>query len=156
MLNFERIVSYTYTKQTGLTSTQKRILFKIKELPSTDGDVLILKTQTTENPCTTKKPVQWSAEISIHDADRNGRPTSQTSIDPATGQEAKQEIKINAICTPGQQKPAKTPTQAETAAKAKEEGRCDSRGYIKNTEECYCGTNPGYNPPNCGNAEKGL
>jgi len=40
----------------------------------------------------------WKADITIHDADRNGFPTPQISVDPATGNLAHKEINIIVVC----------------------------------------------------------
>ncbi len=155
---------FTYTKTTGLGTETKTVIFTINQNPIfTEGDIIIIQQPKTANPCAGitdakgvedygKRPVvSWTVELEIHDADRNGRPTAQVSIDPATGQPARADVRINVMCVAGANIPGLT-----KIIPPKEEGRCESLPYIKNSQPCYCGEQTGYNAPNCGDETNGL
>lgn len=153
-----RPTTQPYTK-TGETK-QKTVSFTITELPKENIDVLLIKTAgTTQGACdgdeSKRQPVQWTVEIEIHEANKFGKPTAQIAIDPSTGKQAKDEIKVNVVCIPGASISKIEPTSEEKRAKLKEEGKCDSRPYIKNKEQCYCGKETGKQEPNCGTEEQG-
>ena len=93
--------TFHLTKQTtGGAEEKYTISITLTEIPN-NAEILVIPIEktTTTDPCKDPKtPTQWTAEIEIHDADRNGMPTQQISIDPATGAQARKEVMVNVVC----------------------------------------------------------
>ncbi|MBI4141638.1 hypothetical protein HY484_01795 [Candidatus Woesearchaeota archaeon] len=96
--NTQTKYSITLPTTTG-TPEVYTITITLTEIPTNAEIIVIPQELNTTDPCKDPKtPTQWRAEIEIHDADRNGRPTTQVSVDPGTGDQARKEVMVNVVC----------------------------------------------------------
>ncbi|MBI4016414.1 MAG: fibronectin type III domain-containing protein [Candidatus Aenigmarchaeota archaeon] len=90
-------IDLTYTSAVaGETSRTLKVHFT--QAINTVNEIFATPTPQPEDLCTNPQPVQWTAIFKAVNADQNGHATTQTSLDPSTGEEAEKETNFNVIC----------------------------------------------------------